>query len=231
MVVFDVDGTLIGGEPADWACFDRAYLEVTGRTMDREFFVTLSEVTSQAIIDKLLADLPPEERKAKERAVARRYLGLLKEACLANPNTFTAAAGARELLVDLRRRGIPIAIATGDWRESILVKLGTAGIPVRGIPISTSSDHYSRADIIAGAVALAGRTLGEAIYIGDGPWDFRATQKLGIPFVGVGRRRELLRKEGALHLLDDMTPGEFWRVRSAMGAAMPPLGQEATLAP
>lgn len=231
MVVFDVDGTLIGGEPTDWACFDKAYLEVTGRVMDREFFVTLSEVTSQAIIDRLLADLPAEERKAKERAVARRYLGFLREACRANPRTFTAAKGAPELLTDLRARGIPVAIATGDWRESILVKLSTAGIPVDGIPISTSSDHYSRSDIIAGAVALSGRTLGEAIYVGDGPWDYRATRKLGIPFVGVGKRRELLKKEGAMHLLDDMTPAEFWRVRSSMGAVQPPLRADAALAP
>jgi phosphoglycolate phosphatase-like HAD superfamily hydrolase/GNAT superfamily N-acetyltransferase len=229
MVVFDVDGTLIGGEPTDWACFDKACMEVTGRTMDRESFATLSEVTAQAIIDRLLADLPPHERKAQERGVAARYVELLKDACRADPSTFTAAKGATELLLDLRRRGIPVAIATGDWRESILVKLGTAGIPVDGIPISTSSDHYSRADIIAGAVALAGRSLGEAIYVGDGPWDYRATRKLGIPFVGVGHRRKLLEKEGARHLMDDMSPGEFWRVRAAMGAAKPPFMQGLSL--
>ena len=44
-----------------------------------------------------------------------------------------------------------VAIATGDWRDSITFKLRAAGIPFEDIPIVTSSEHYSRADIIRAA--------------------------------------------------------------------------------
>jgi phosphoglycolate phosphatase-like HAD superfamily hydrolase len=84
----------------------------------------------------------------------------------------------------------------------------------------TASDHYSRADIIAGAVAAAGGTIRTALYVGDGLWDYRACKKLGIPFIGIGHRAELLRGEGATHLLSSLMPEEFWRVRNAMG--LPP---------
>jgi len=223
MVVFDVDGTLIGGESTDWTCFDTAFLEVTGRELNREHFVALKEVTAKACIHQVLDDLPLAERNEKEAAVEARYIVLLREAVKANPGALRATEGAVELLRDLRARSVPIAIATGDWRESILIKLAAAGIPFEGIPIATSSENYARSEIIAAAVAAAGRTLDEAIYVGDGPWDYRATMKLGIPFVGVGSRASLLRKEGALNILSSMEPKEFWRVRTLMGASQPPM--------
>jgi phosphoglycolate phosphatase-like HAD superfamily hydrolase len=212
MVVFDVDGTLLGGEQTDWACFDAAFLEIAGFALDRGFFNRIEEVTAQAVVHQALAHLSLEERKLKEAAMARRYLELLKEACVADPNSFPAADGAAALLRDLRARNIPVAIATGDWRPSIEFKLKAAGIAFEGIPIATSSDFYSRADIIAGAVAKAGGIVTEAVYVGDGLWDMRACRKLGIPFIGVGHRREMLQAQGAFHHLPSLAPAEFWRM-------------------
>jgi len=62
-------------------------------------------------------------------------------------------------------RGIPIAIATGDWRETISFKLRAAVISFDDIPMVTSSEFYSRADIIAAAVAKTGRSLEEAVCV------------------------------------------------------------------
>jgi phosphoglycolate phosphatase-like HAD superfamily hydrolase len=77
----------------------------------------------------------------------------------------------------------------------------------------------SRADIIRAAVAEAGGSLDEAVYIGDGLWDLRACERLGIPFIGVGHRKERLRKAGAMHVLDDLRPEAFLRVRDVLHAA------------
>jgi phosphoglycolate phosphatase-like HAD superfamily hydrolase len=217
MIVFDVDGTLIGGETTDWACFNQAFLEVTGEAVDRERFVVLPEVTAKAAVHQMLESRTLPERNEAEAAIEERYVVLLEEAIAANPGALRAAEGAVALLNDLRARGLPIAIATGDWRRSILIKLTAAGIPFEGIPIATSSENYARSDTIAAAVAAAGRTLAEAVYVGDGVWDYRATKKLGIPFIGVGKREQLLRNEGAPHILANMTPEEFWRVRTLMG--------------
>ena len=215
MIVFDADGTLIGGESTDWTSFDAAFEEVAGFALDDAFFKSIEEITAKAIVHQALATFSPKERTAKERAVCQAYLQRLKAACESNPCSFPATDGALVLLRELKERGIPVAIATGDWRETISFKLRAAGIAFDDIPMVTSSEFYSRADIIVAAVTKAGRSLEEAIYVGDGLWDLRACKKLGIPFVGVGHRRERLRDAGAAYILPDLSPLEFWRAREA----------------
>jgi phosphoglycolate phosphatase-like HAD superfamily hydrolase len=216
MIVFDVDGTLIGGEVTDWACYGAAFEEVAGFGLSKSFFAGIEEITAQAIVHQALAHLPAEERRLKEQAVCQGYLRRLRESHESNPGCFFAVEGAVALLRELKARGILLAIATGDWRETICFKLGAAGVACDDIPMVTSSEFYSRADIIAAAVAKAGGSLAETIYVGDGIWDFRACRKLGIRFIGIGHRREMLREAGATHVLADLSPPEFWRVREAL---------------
>ena len=53
-----------------------------------------------------------------------------------------------------------------------------------------------------------------ALYVGDGLWDLRACSKLGIPFLGVGHRRQMLRDAGASHVLENLAPADFWEART-----------------
>jgi phosphoglycolate phosphatase-like HAD superfamily hydrolase len=216
MIVFDVDGTLLEGEVTDWDSFDDSFLEVAGFELSPEFFASIEEITAQAIVHQALGDLPLADKRLKEKAILEKHLRRLILAHGSNPGCFPAVAGAVALLQDLKARGIPVAIATGDWRETITFKLRAAGIPFEDIPLVTSSEHYSRADIIAAAVAQAGGSLAETVYVGDGLWDLRACRKLGIPFIGTGRRRDKLQLAGALHILEDLTPSNFWRLRESM---------------
>lgn len=217
LIVFDVDGTLIGGESVDWASFEAAFGEVAGFHLDDAFFDSIEEVTAQAIVHQALKTLTPAARRSKEYAVRLNYLRRLRDAHEGNPKSFTAIDGAVDLIDDLKKRGLSVAIATGDWRETILFKLQSAEVPVSDIPIVTSSEFYSRADIIAEAVAKAGYQLHEALYVGDGPWDLRASKKLGIPFIGVGNREEKLREAGAKHFLPNLSSFDFWKLRGAIG--------------
>jgi phosphoglycolate phosphatase-like HAD superfamily hydrolase len=216
MIVFDVDGTLIGGEATDWASFDAAFEEAAGFALDESFFQGIEEITAQAIVHQALAGLSPDERRSKEREVCDGYLRRLIKAQRSDPATFTACEGVHDLLRDLKEKGVSVAIATGDWRETILFKMQAAEILFDGIPIVTSSEFYSRADIISSAVAQSGGRLAEAIYVGDGLWDLRATKKLGIPFIGVGLKTEKLISAGALNIASNLSPNEFWRIRNAM---------------
>lgn len=216
MIVFDVDGTLIGGESTDWVCFRDAFEEVAGFALTQSFFDGIEEITAQAIVHQALAKLPPEERKLKERLVREGFLRRLEDAHAKDPGCFVAVNGAIALIRELQEKGMPIAIGTGDWRETISFKLRAAGVSFDDIPMVTSSEFYSRSEIIAAAVAKAGGSLEKAIYVGDGLWDFRACGKLGIRFVGVGHRKEKLRNSGAKHVLDDLSPLEFWRVKEAL---------------
>jgi phosphoglycolate phosphatase-like HAD superfamily hydrolase len=216
MIVFDADGTLIGGETTDWACFRAAFEEVAGFVLTDSFFASIEEITAQAIVHQALATLPLDERRSKERSVCNGFLRRLEDAHNNDAGCFVAVNGAAALLRELKERGIPIAIATGDWREPITFKLAAAGISIADIPVVTSSEYYSRSDIIAAAVAKAGGSLEGTIYVGDGLWDLRACAKLGIRFVGVGHREEKLRQAGARHVLADLSPLEFWRVKEAL---------------
>jgi phosphoglycolate phosphatase-like HAD superfamily hydrolase len=216
VIVFDVDGTLIGGESTDWECFGAAFKEVAGFVLSEKFFAGIEEITAQAIVHQALGSLSAEEKRLKERLVCQEYLRRLQAAHQSDPGCFSAIEGAVTLIQELKEKGIPIAIATGDWRETISFKLRAAGILHDNIPMVTSSEFYSRSDIIAAAVAKAGRPLDEAIYVGDGLWDLRACGKLGIRFIGTGHREKKLREAGATHVLRDLSPPEFWRAKAAL---------------
>jgi phosphoglycolate phosphatase-like HAD superfamily hydrolase len=212
MIVFDVDGTLLGGEEYDWRCFDAAFEEAAGMPMPKDYFPLLEEVTAQAIVHQVLGDIDLEQKTEIELRTRQGFLARLKQVHATNEGAFPPAEGAASLLEEIRGRGIPLAIATGDWSGSITFKLRAAGICFEGIPMATASEFYSRADIIAAAVHRAGGKLEDAVYVGDGVWDLKATQKLGVPFIGCGERRQRLWDAGAEFVLDSFEPDEFWEV-------------------
>ncbi len=230
LIVFDVDGTLVGGETTDWASFDGAFEEAAGFALEQTFWDGLEEVTAQAVVHQALPDSSAEKKTEMVHAVRNGYLQRLQAAHKNNPTTFPAHEGALALLQDLKEQGIPVAIGTGDWFETSTFKLGAAGIPLDNIPMVTSSDFYSRRDIIAAAAAKAGRPLHEAVYIGDGLWDFRSCRKLGIPFIGVGLRKEKLASAGASYILPDLSPVNFWQVMEAIRKPGPALAAQHTTA-
>ncbi len=211
-LVFDVDGTLIGGESADWNSFNEAIERVAGFYPQPEFYESLIEVNARAIVQKALAEHSESERSAKEDEIAAQYASNLAAVGQEHPEAFMASPGVIELLADLGSRQITHAIATGDFYDSIITKLRLAQVPYEGIPLVTSSDYGIRAEIIKAAIGKANGELPKSLYIGDGTWDLRATQALGIPFIGFGRNREKLKLNGALYLLDSFHPEHFWEV-------------------
>lgn len=80
-----------------------------------------------------------------------------------------------------------VAVATGSWRESALLKLESAGFNIDGIPVVTSDDATSRVAIMQLALKKAGGDLESATYFGDAEWDRRACNSLGWRFVAVGK--------------------------------------------
>lgn len=79
-----------------------------------------------------------------------------------------------------------VAIATGGWRQSALLKLDTGGFGEIGCPIATSDDAPDRTDIMKIALAQLGSSFSSITYYGDGTWDRDATYALGWDFVPVG---------------------------------------------
>lgn len=216
MIIFDVDGTLIGGEETDWQCFDDAFKEAAGFQLTSQFFHSLKEVTAKAIVHQALDGASAIEKSEIEMKTKKGYFNRLKQIIHNNPNAFPAKTGSISLIQDIKRRGIPVAIATGDWQETSLLKLSASGIPIDGLPMTTSSDFYSRDQIISCSINKAGGTPDGSIYLGDGHWDFHATQKLGIEFIGCGNKTSRLREVGAKYILDRLNVDDFWNTVEKM---------------
>jgi phosphoglycolate phosphatase-like HAD superfamily hydrolase len=122
-----------------------------------------------------------------------------------------------------------VAIATGCWRESALLKLKAANIDSEGIPAAYAEDGLSREDILKAAVSrsLARHGLSSferIVSIGDGLWDVRTAGRLDFAFLGIGadERATRLRQAGASHVIEDFS--DYDRLlNSLMEAEIPTL--------
>jgi phosphoglycolate phosphatase-like HAD superfamily hydrolase len=219
LIIFDVDGTLVGGETQDCACFDQAVATVVGLKLDSAFFNSLPEITAQAIAESCVQAAKRELGAGLEERIRDEYLQRLRAAHEQDGDTFPSRNGAQTLLAHLLTvPGINVAIATGCWRATSSFKLAAAGFDVAAYPFATSSETRSRMEIIRLAAQRAGRDLSDAVYVGDGVWDMKASQSLGVPFIGVGRKLEQLKLAGARYWVDDFEPQQFLNtVRAALG--------------
>ncbi len=215
LIIFDVDGTLIGGEEYDWKSFNDAFTEITGKTFSIEFWKTLDEVTASAIVHEGLSELDFEERTRLEELVKCRCLENLKVERQRTPDAFFSTNETREFLEYLKDHPeFDVAIATGDWYDTIRYKLEVAGIDLERFIHATSSDAPIRSEIISIAAERSNRPLEDVVYVGDGTWDIRACRTLEIPFIGTGSRIEALESEGATWILPQIRKDPFLEILS-----------------
>jgi len=220
LIIFDVDGTLVGGESHDWTSFDRAIAAVLGSAPGAGFFDSLTEITAQAIVEAAIRASNRETGQGLEERIRDEYLRGLGQVHAANPLAFPARPGVVALLRHLGAiPGVSVAIATGDWHSTIALKLAAAGIDVGAYPMATSSDARRRSEIIRLAAQRANRSLADAVYVGDGLWDLRACRELGVPFIGTGSRTDRLRAAGAEHIVEVLEIPSFL---TALRAAIRP---------
>ena len=83
---------------------------------------------------------------------------------------------------------VALAIATGGWKETAILKLRAIGLYPERIPMATASDATDRRAIMALAEqrSLGAHTALRKTYFGDGHWDQRASAELGNAFVAIG---------------------------------------------
>jgi phosphoglycolate phosphatase-like HAD superfamily hydrolase len=208
VAVFDIDGTLTDTNDVDVECYEAAILAELGLEIPGDW-PTFDEVTDAAILATAChrTGRPVPEQEIQDR-IANRVAELLEAALAADPDRFRAIPGAEGIFRVLRHAGWGVAMATGAWRPSALVKLRAAGVPLEDVPLASSSDHWSRAEIIRHAVkGFAGEEQGPFVYVGDGVWDGRASMSLGFSFVGVGNgiQGERLMKVGASAVVPDFS--------------------------
>jgi len=188
LVLFDIDGTLVDSCEFDAECFQAAIKDVLGVTVGPDWS-RYQHVTDSGILTQVIEELGfqiDNERMAEE--VKEQFLSRVTD--YISCNVVSPISGANEFLSQLiARQNVAVALATGGWAESAKMKLSAAGIDFLAIPLASSSDHYSRVEIMRLAEKRAGNHRYDSrTYFGDGSWDQKASETLGYNFVSVGDR-------------------------------------------
>ena len=185
-IIFDIDGTLVESMSVDTELYFAAIREVLGQVRIRDSLSDYRHVTDSGILAQLMDDngLSPDDEILEQ--VRTAFVGGLRRH-IETDGPFSVIDGAVQFFENVcSRSDCRVAIATGGWRASALLKLESAGFPIEGVPLATSDDSASRVEIMRSALDRAGGDTGVVTYFGDAEWDRRACNDLGWEFVAVG---------------------------------------------
>ena len=212
LAIFDIDGTLTNTNSVDNECFVKALAEAHAITEINTDWAAYPHTTDSGITLHVFQEKfgrSPEETELDKFKYC--FVNMLSEQYQSNSSSFAEIAGASVALSKLKRESDwAVAIATGCWRESALLKLTAAKIDIEGIPAAYAEDGLSREEILQAAVSQSLEQYGlssfaKIVSIGDGLWDVRTARRLNFTFLGVGRGESaaMLRQAGAKHVLED----------------------------
>lgn len=212
LTLFDIDGTLMDSVQTDDACFIQTFGELYGMELGEVDWNGFPHVTDAGLTEALFVRAFERGASAEEVAeVKERFEALLR----ARKEEFIAVKGALDFLKELvARPDVELGFATGGWAETAMLKCQTVGLDLGAYLHRTSNDHFDRAEITRMVMQDAMERHGEhafsrITYFGDGLWDYRTTQSLGIDFVGVDiHGNGKLNAAGAEHVLRDFSDPE-----------------------
>lgn len=201
-IIFDIDGTLANTKTVEDNCFIAAFDETFGIDLSDQDWADLPNVTdwgiTEAIIKRAWGRLPSEQEYDSMKS---NFTQRLNNERRRDRSQFAAIEGATEFFNALRETdGMAVGIATGAWEESALIKLDAIGIDPAGVGFSNSNYFKTRASIVKDVIAQLKTQTGNeperVVYFGDGVWDHRTCQEIGIDFIGIdatgdGKLKEL----------------------------------------
>ena len=212
LAIFDIDGTLTNTNSVDNDCFVKALAEAHAITNIDTDWATYPHTTDSGITLHIFREKfgrSPEETELGK--FKRCFVNMLSEQYRSNSTSFAEIGGACIALNRLKRESDwVVAIATGCWRESALLKLKAAKLDIDGIPAAYAEDGLSREEILKAAVSQSMEkyrlsSFEKIVSIGDGLWDVRTARRLSFSFLGVGcvESAAMLYQAGARHVIED----------------------------
>jgi phosphoglycolate phosphatase-like HAD superfamily hydrolase len=204
MYLFDIDGTLIGGDGSGRRAFERACLDCFGIAGALEH-VRLDGMTDPLILDAVFTH--HRDRRATDdeaRTLFACYVGHLEREVQAG--LYHVKPAVHATLDHLERRGATIGLATGNLEAGARIKLQRGDLWRRFAFGGYGSDAAERAELVRVAIArgaaIAGRPFApeEVVVIGDTPRDVAAAHAVGARAVAVatgGYSAEALAAAGA----------------------------------
>ena len=214
LIIFDIDGTLVNSLNTDDQCFFDTFDELHNINISKVDFTKYKEVTSGtdlALFKHIFNEYFTAPSNLKDAFEFKEFfVSKLKSAYTANKKIFKEIDGAKAFVESLQKNpDVNVAIATGCFGDSALIKLKAIGLDTYSFPISSSDVHPLRKDIILNAMNLAEEFYASSgyekvIYIGDGLWDYQATQLLNIDFIGVDfNKNKILANNGVEKIVNN----------------------------
>lgn len=166
--------------------FTQTIHEVLGDVRLREKWADYSHVSDAGIVREVLADNALEQSANTAYEIEQRFCARL-EKHINQVGPFAEVPGARRFFDRLHRSSdYAVAIATGGWRSSAILKLASAGFDIASVPLATSSESTERTAIMRLALQQLSINADSVTYFGDAVWDRDATRALGWSFVAIG---------------------------------------------
>jgi HAD superfamily hydrolase (TIGR01509 family) len=199
-VLMDIDGTLVDSNYLHVEAWARAFADV-GAVVPAWRIHRAIGLDSSMLLDELLGDDAERLGSAAKDAHTRHYGDMA--------DRLVPLAGARELIRELRSRGIRVVLATSAPEEELTALRGVLDVE-DALHAVTSSEDVETAkpepDVIRVALERAGVDAEHAVMVGDAVWDVRSAGRAGVRAVGVrtgGISEGELRDAGAVEVHDD----------------------------
>lgn len=198
LIVFDIDGTLINVCDLE----DKLYLDAVYRSLNKIFEINTNwneykYSTDAGVFFEIMVNQFSRGPSSHESQTVQKYfVEFLEQAFSQNNFLCKPLLGAESIFEKIKNIGWDVAIATGCWQKSAILKLKQANIFSDNIPLANSNDDYERKKIIEIAIERA-KTFykkhfySNIFYVGDMQWDQRAAEELNIGFIGVGNSWDL----------------------------------------
>jgi phosphoglycolate phosphatase-like HAD superfamily hydrolase len=156
LVIFDVDGTLTDTMDIDTTCFAESiyelYPDITINTNWESYQYSTDTGFLLEIFNKNFSREPTDEELSQIQTV---FFKRLNSIFYQQSIKCTHLEGALTIFEKLKAVNWQVAIATGCWEQSALLKLKAAKLPHNFIPMGHGGDGFRREDIVHSAIEKA----------------------------------------------------------------------------
>lgn len=179
--ILDIDGTLIDSNDAH----ARAWVDVGAEFGHEIDFAHVRRLIGMGG-DKVLPEVTGIEEDTEEgERIKKRRGEIFRERYL---HTLQPFPDARALLERMRDAGLTLAVATSASKEDmggLLKQAGVADLIEEKTSSSDAEESKPDPDIVEAALKAAGVSAGEAVMLGDTPYDVEAARRAGVRCVAL----------------------------------------------
>jgi HAD superfamily hydrolase (TIGR01509 family) len=202
IAVLDIDGTLVDTNYQHAIAWFRAFrangIVLPVWRIHRHIGMGGDQLVGALTDDRTEAELGDRIRDQEKE----RYFELIGEV--------EPMAGSRELIEDLKGRGHKVVLASSAKADEVDHYLDQLDARELADAWTTSADVEAtkpEPDLVHAALERIGGGAGDAVMIGDTPWDVKAAAKAGVPTLVVrtgGFAADELRESGALAIFESV---------------------------